>query len=57
MIITVGFAAIVFGAVLGWLVRDIVAYRPPSRRKMRAVDGYWRSWPAMLRDLDDNSPS
>jgi hypothetical protein len=56
MILTVGFAAIVFGAVLGWLVRDIVGYRPPSRRKMRAVDGYWRSWPAMLRDLDDNSP-
>jgi len=57
MILTVGFAAIVFGAVLGWLVRDIVGYRPPSRRKMRAVDDYWRSWPTMLRDLDDDESS
>ena len=51
MIITVGFAGIVFGAVIGYLVRDVVAYRPPSRRKRVVLDRYWRSWPATIREL------
>ena len=51
MIITVGFAGIVFGAAIGYLVRDVVAYRPPSRRKRVVLDRYWRSWPATSREL------
>jgi len=51
MIIIAGLVAVVFGGVIGWLVRDIMAYRPPSRRKRIALDDYWRSWPAMVRDL------
>jgi hypothetical protein len=55
MIVIAGLLAILFGGVFGWVVRDIMAYRPPSRRKLRALDDYWRSWPAMLRDLRRNS--
>ena len=44
MIIAVGFAGIVFGAVIGYLVRDVVAYRPPSKRRRVGLDQYWRSW-------------
>ncbi len=51
MILTVGLMGILFGWIIGWVVRDIVAYRPPSRRKLEVIDDYWRSWPAMLRDL------
>jgi|TARA_R100000963_G_C4582049_1_gene62636 hypothetical protein len=51
MIITVGFAGIVFGAVIGYLVRDVVAYRPPSKRRRVGLDQYWRSWPAMIQEL------
>ena len=51
MIITVGFAGIVFGAAIRYLVRDVVAYRPPSRRKRVVLDRYWRSWPATIREL------
>ena len=51
MIFTVGFAGIVFGAAIGYLVRDVVAYRPPSRRKRVVLDRYWRSWPATIREL------
>ncbi len=57
MIVIAGLLAILFGAVVGYAVRDIVAYRRPFRRKMRALDRYWRSWPAMLADLDDVSSS
>ena len=57
MIVIVGFAGMLFGAVVGYAVRDIVAYRRPFRRKMRALDRYWRSWSAMLADLDDVSSS
>ena len=46
-----GLLGIVFGGVIGWLVRDIVAYRPPSRRKRIVLDDYWRSWPAMIENL------
>ena len=55
MIVIAGLLAILFGGVIGWVVRDIMAYRPPSRRKLEAIDDYWRSWPAMLRDLRRNS--
>ncbi len=55
MILTVGLMGILFGWIIGWVVRDIVAYRPPSRRKLEVIDDYWRSWPAMLRDLRRNS--
>lgn len=51
MIVIAGLLAILFGGVIGWAVRDIMAYRPPSRRKLEVIDDYWRSWPAMLRDL------
>ena len=51
MIVIAGQLAILFGGVIGWVVRDIMAYRPPSRRKLEVIDDYWRSWPAMLRDL------
>ena len=51
MILTVGLLGILFGGVIGWVVRDIMVYRPPSRRKLEVIDDYWRSWPAMLRDL------
>jgi len=51
MIILAGLLAIVYGAVIGWLVRDIMAYRPPSRRKRIALNKYWQSWPAMIKDL------
>ena len=51
MIVIAGLLAILFGGVIGWVVRDIMAYRPPSRRKLEVIDDYWRSWPAMLRDL------
>ena len=51
MIIAVGFAGIVFGAVIGYLVRDVVAYRPPSKRRRVGLDQYWRSWPATIREL------
>ncbi len=46
-----GLLAIVYGAVIGWLVRDIMAYRPPSRRKRIALNKYWQGWPAMIKDL------
>jgi|TARA_R110000765_G_scaffold267535_1_gene366596 hypothetical protein len=55
MIITVGFAGIIFGAVLGWYTRDVWAYRPLSKRKAVALDTYWRSWPAMIEKLRDKS--
>ena len=51
MIVIAGLLAILVGGVIGWVVRDIMAYRPPSRRKLEVIDDYWRSWPAMLRDL------
>ena len=51
MIVIAGLLAILFGGVIGWVVRDIMAYRPPPRRKLEVIDDYWRSWPAMLRDL------
>ena len=51
MIVFAGLLAILFGGVIGWAVRDITAYRPPSRRKLEVIDDYWRSWPAMLQDL------
>ena len=51
MIVIAGLLAILFGGVIGWVVRDIMAYRPPSRRKLEVIDDYWRSWPAMLRAL------
>jgi O-antigen/teichoic acid export membrane protein len=51
MIILAGLLAIVYGAVIGWLVRDIMAYRPPSRRKRIALNKYWQGWPAMIKDL------
>ena len=51
MIVIAGLLAILFGGVIGWVVRDIMAYRPPSRRKLEVIDDYWRSWLAMLRDL------
>ena len=51
MTIAAGVLGIVFGGVIGWLVRDIVAYRPPSRRKRIVLDDYWRSWPAMVENL------
>ena len=49
--IWIGLLAVLFGGVLGWYVRDVVAYRPLNRRQRRALDDYWRSWPAMIRDL------
>ena len=55
MILTVGLMGILFGWIIGWVVRDFVADRPPSRRKLEGIDDYWRSWPAMLRDLRRNS--
>ena len=51
MIVIAGLLAIVFGGVIGWLVRDIMAYRPPSRRKRIVLDDYWRAWPAMVENL------
>ena len=51
MIVFAGLLAILFGGVIGWAGRDIMAYRPPSRRKLEVIDDYWRSWPAMLREL------
>ena len=51
MIVIAGLLAILYGGGIGWVVRDIMAYRPPSRRKLEVIDDYWRSWPAMLRDL------
>ena len=49
--IWIGLLAVLFGAVLGWLVRDCVAYRPLNRRQRVVLDDYWRSWPAMIREL------
>ena len=49
--IWIGLLAVLFGGVLGWYVRDCVAYRPLTRKQRRALDDYWRSWPAMIRDL------
>ena len=51
MVIVVGFAGIVFGGVIGYLVRDVVAYRPPSKRRRVVLDRYWRSWPATIQEL------
>jgi len=51
MIVFAGLLSLVFGSIIGWFVRDIVAYRPPSRRKRIALDDYWRSWPAMIKNL------
>ena len=51
MIVIAGLLAIVFGGVIGWAVRDSVIYRRNLTQRWEDLDGYWRSWPAMVKNL------
>ena len=46
-----GLLGIVFGGVIGWAVRDSVIYRRHLTQRWEDLDGYWRSWPAMIENL------
>jgi len=51
MTIAAGLLGIVFGGVIGWAARDSVIYRRRLRQRWEDLDGYWRSWPAMIENL------